>query len=248
VLARERGDRPWERQLSGQGFVPLFMLGRWDEALAVGVALLADKTDLEALTAAAFLVEIACARGDDEMLEPCISIAERRRESSYVDQRVCAALTIARDALERGAAAEALKLVDPSLRELTAGEFREQSYALAIEAAIKLGDETAIQDLVAFVDTLPPARATPLLRAGRARLAAELAHRRGDPDAAGRAEQEAIGLLRSVGARPLLAKALLERAHRGGDAQARAEARAIYQDLGARRWLERIDQVPEVAA
>ena len=130
----------------------------------------------------------------------------------------------------------------------TAGEFREEAYALSIEASVMLGDESAIGELVAFVDSLPPARATPLLRAGRARLGAELAHRRGDTEEAQRFEQEAIGLLRTVGARPLLALALVERARRGGDGQALAEARAIYQELGATRWLSRLEKGREVAA
>jgi class 3 adenylate cyclase/tetratricopeptide (TPR) repeat protein len=249
ILARERGDRAWERQLLGQLFEPLVVLGRWDEAVPIGDTLLGGEVDLDALTVAAFLASIACARGDQEMLDRCLSLAAQRRESSYTDQRVCAVLTLARDAVERRATGEALTLAGTALREeSTAGEFREEAYALSIEAAISLGDESAIAELVAFVDRLPPARATPLLRAGRARLVAEIAHRRGDADLAQRSEQEAIGLLRTVGARPLLAKALLERARRGDDSNALAEARAIYQQLGATRWLERIDEAREVAA
>ena len=85
-------------------------------------------------------------------------------------------------------------------------------------------------------------RATPLLRAGRARLAAEQAHRRGDAAEADDREQEAIALLRSVGARPLLARALLERARRRDAPAALAEARAIYAELGASRWLARVEE------
>ncbi len=249
ILARERGDRVWERQLLSQLFEPLVMLGRWDEAIPIGVPLLAAEMDLDAMTAAAFLAPISAARGDDELLQRCLRVAANRRDSTYTDLRVCAALTLARDAVERGAAAEALELAGEAVRERsTAGEFREEAYALSIEASVMLGDESAIAELVAFVDSLPPARATPLLRAGRARLAAELAHRRGDTDEAQRLEQEAIGLLRTVGARPLLAIALVERARRGGDSQALAEARAIYQELGATRWLTRLEKGREVAA
>ncbi len=45
----------------------------------------------------------------------------------------------------------------------------------------------------------------------------------------------------SVGARPLLATALLARARRSDDAEALSEARSIYEELGATRWLERLD-------
>jgi hypothetical protein len=124
----------------------------------------------------------------------------------------------------------------------------EEAYALSIEAANLLGDTSPMAELYAFVADLPPARATPLLRAGRARLQAELAHRAGDENSSHLFEEEAIALLRSVGARPLLAQALLERARRHGDSEALTEARAIYEELGATRWLERIGETREVVA
>jgi hypothetical protein len=99
-----------------------------------------------------------------------------------------------------------------------------------------------------FFAELPRARATPQMRAGRARVAAEQAHRRGDGTAADDFEREAIALLRSIGARPLLARALLERTRRRTDDAALAEARAIYSELGADRWLARIDEASGLAA
>jgi hypothetical protein len=55
-------------------------------------------------------------------------------------------------------------------------------------------------------------------------------------------EEEALELLRALGARPLLARALLERAHRRDDAAALAEAKSIFGSLGANAWLSRIDE------
>jgi hypothetical protein len=101
-------------------------------------------------------------------------------------------------------------------------------------------------DLVAFVDRLERARATPTLRAGRARVSAELAHRHGDEQAAITFEDEAIALLRTVGARPLLAATLAERAARRDDAEALDEARTIYTELGATRRLAELDAGPGV--
>jgi tetratricopeptide (TPR) repeat protein len=249
AIARDRGDRMWERQTLGQLMPCLCVLGRWDEAIQLGVPLMAGHADLDAVAAAAFLASIALARGDEATMERCLSLAAERKDSTYVDLRVSARTVFCRDALQRGATEEALSLARDILRERSAAsEATEEAFALGIGAALMAGDEQAIAELDAFVAGLPPARATPLLRAGRARLQAELAHRTADEAAAERFEQDAISLLRSVGARPLLAQALLERARRHGDAEALDEARAIYEELDAARWLARIDEASGIPA
>jgi tetratricopeptide (TPR) repeat protein len=249
TLARERGDRAQERRLLGQTVLPLYVLGRWDEAASTGAALLAGSLDPDSAFAAAALVSIAAGRGDYALIEQCRAVAAELRASIYRDQRVSAEIVLARDALECGAPSEALELTRRALEQAgIAGEIVEEAYALSVEAAISLGDEHVISELVAQVAELPPASATSLLRAGRARLEAEQAHRRGDTDGARPHEDEAISLLRSAGARPLLAQALLERARRRTDPEALAETRAIYAELGATSWLERIDQHTGVVA
>jgi hypothetical protein len=77
---------------------------------------------------------------------------------------------------------------------------------------------------------------------------AEQAHVRGDEERTAAYEREAVELLRSVSAKPLLAGALLDSVRRRGDGGALAEARTIYEELGATRWLERIDATVEVRA
>jgi Double zinc ribbon len=150
---------------------------------------------------------------------------------------------------EGGALDEALGFARTGLREqIMAGELREAAYELAIEAALRLGDQSEMSELEDYVSGLPPVRAKPVLRAGRARLAAERAHRRGDVAAAEGFEREAAALLRSVGARPLLAHALLDQARRHEDKAALAEARTIYVELGASRWLARVDEMTGLAA
>lgn len=249
VLARELGDRAREQALLSQLAPPLGVLGRWDELTRVATPLLQGPGDSNAVTAAAFLAPVAAARGDEATLDQCLELAAPHRDSTYVDMRMAATLIFARDAIERGDAGMALKLARDALGLRGTGvEFTEEAYAQGIESVLILGDLDAMAELEAFVAALPPARATPLLRAGRARLSAEMAHRSGGSDAGSQLEEEGIELLRSVGARPLLAAALLDRARRQGDADALAEARAIYFDLGATRWLERLDQPTEVTA
>jgi class 3 adenylate cyclase/tetratricopeptide (TPR) repeat protein len=249
VLARERGDRAWELQLLGQLIAPLIVLGLWDEAGSVAAPMMRGDIELDAVTAAAFMSSVAAARGDDALLERCTAIASMRQESTYVDTRACAKLALARDAIEREQLEEAVRLAGEVLREeSTAGEFHSEAFALSVEAAIGSEDETLTADLIRFVDALPPARATTLLRAGRFRLLAEQAHRRGDARMARSREDEAIALTRKTGARPLLARTLSERVARCGDAAAREEARQIYGELRATRYQAALEAQPELTA
>jgi hypothetical protein len=195
------------------------------------------------------LAQIAAGRGDDATLERCRALGDKLRESADVDARAYAAVILARGALESGDPEPALALAQAALASgSNAGELLAEAYAIGVEAALGLGEEAPVAELGAFVDRLPPANATPLLRAGRARLAAEQAHRRGDVESAAGHEREAIELLRSLGARPLLARALEEGGRRREDADALAEAAAIYSELGATRWLAGIDERSEVPA
>ena len=249
-LARERGDRPWERAMITQMVPPLTALGRWDEAVALGETLLSRSDDHVSLFAAVFLAAIAAARGDQQAFDRCSAVVkEWSQNASASDQRSAVALSAAREAIEREALSDAVRFARPVLgRPGTTGEFVVEAYALCIEAAMALSDDELITELERFVDDLPPARATPLLRAGRARLSAERAHRDGDAEASQGAEDEAIALLRAIGARPLLAKTLIETARRRDDAEALAEARSIYEELRATRWLAKLDQTSEVTA
>ncbi len=107
-LARERGDRQWERAFQGNLMAVLYVLGRWDEAVRVGVPLIAGEPDLDALAAALSLTSISAARGDEATIARCLELASERRDSTYLDQRGAARCALARDALERGQPEEAL--------------------------------------------------------------------------------------------------------------------------------------------
>jgi tetratricopeptide (TPR) repeat protein len=249
TIARERGDRALERKAHGILVWPLTVLGRWDEALSVGLPLIAEEHYVDALFAAASLVWIALARGDEATIDRCRSLAIEGRRSTYVDRRVCAESVLAREAVEGGDPEEALRLTQNARSHPgISGDALRESYAISVEAAMTLEDEGAIAEVEAFVATLPSALATPLLRSGRARLQAELAHRAGDDARARGFEDEAISLQRSVGVRALLVSTLLDRARRHHDRDALAEARTICEDLHATRWLERVDGLSGVAA
>jgi class 3 adenylate cyclase/tetratricopeptide (TPR) repeat protein len=247
--ARERGDRSWEYGLLSQALSPLVILGRWDEAAAAAEPLLAAPPGLNGVVAAAWMTQVASARGDARLSELCHAMAEERRDSAHIDERATARLVYAREAADTGDYAQALEFARAILEEPTTGyEFREEAYALGLEAAQALGDDAALGDLDQFVTELRPAEATPLLRAGQGRVRAALAERSGDESAARDHEHAALTILRDIGARPLLADTLVELGRREDDAEAIAEARAIYVELGAERRLAQIDEPSGLAA
>ncbi|MEO9024258.1 MAG: adenylate/guanylate cyclase domain-containing protein [Solirubrobacteraceae bacterium] len=241
--AHERGDRFFERTLRTQQMAPLFWLGRWDEAVQVGMSIMAGERDVDAVAVSCFVAPIASARGDQETMARCLEMSVGSEDSASVDLRTAGGLVLARAALEEGNLAEVHRLSDVirATRALPP-EFDEEAYALSIEAAIASGDDEVLRAREASLSALRPGRSSPLLRALRQRCLAELAHREGNADGARRAETEAEALLRSIRARPRLAQALLERARRRVEPEALAEARAIYEDLRATRWLSRLDQ------
>jgi tetratricopeptide (TPR) repeat protein len=245
AVARERGDRSWEYGLLSQGISPLVALGRWDEAAAAAAPLLAGPPGLNGVVAAAWISPVAAARGDEALLEACRAMAYERRESAHIDERACSRLVLGREAAELGDFALARAI----LEEPTTGhEFREQAYAQAVEAAQVRTDDDGLTELDQYVTGLRPAEATPLLRAGQARVRAELAHRRGDDTAARDHEQEALTILRKLAARPFIADTLVERARRSDETEPLSEARAIYADLRATRRLAQIDDRTGLAA
>jgi class 3 adenylate cyclase/tetratricopeptide (TPR) repeat protein len=240
-LARMRGDRYWETSLLLQKLAPLVILGRWDEALTVNSALPSGEPDQLSLFAAAALIEVAAAREDRELLDRCQAVAEHPFDLSVPEQASSIEIIHGWLALDRERPDDALTAVRHAfLRPALAGETIVGAYHVAVRAAIALEDVTAMLELREFVAALPPARATPILRAGAARLTAEIAFRESGAAAALEHEDEAIALLRSIGALPMLAEALLERHRRQTDADALAEARTILKQLGATAWVARI--------
>ena len=50
AIARERGDRLWERSLSSHLVISLCVLGRWDEAVGIGASVIAGEHDIDSLS------------------------------------------------------------------------------------------------------------------------------------------------------------------------------------------------------
>ena len=241
-IARERGDRTWERMLISEIVQCETFLGDWGAVMAVLPGLITNERDAATCFVLADAVQIAAARGDDALLERCVELASKNRERSDVEFRASAHVALARAALERHDLAEVEELAGPLVSHMEVSlEIVTTVIVTAVEAALFRTDEQAIVKLVTALDAMEPLYLTPVRRAQRARLAAELAHRQGDFASARTYEAEATRLLRSVGAKPLLAAALVDQVRRRGDAEALTEARAILESLGATRSLERLN-------
>ncbi len=248
-IARERGDREWERMLQQQSLWPLSVLGRWEEAEPVARQLTSGQADFVTIWAAAVAVEIAAARGEQDLLARCRQLATADYDTTDIQMRPGAAVVLARDQLEHGSPNRALQHARPILDQPAVDtDTVEMAYAVCVQAALALADPATIDQLQTWVATLAPVRATPLLRAGRHRLAAEYARLRGEQPAAKSYQHDAIELYREIGARPLLAQTLIEHHNRYGNPAAVAEAREIYTQLGATVRLAEIEDPTAVAS
>src|SRR6202012_3687643 len=88
--------------------------------------------------------------------------------------------------------------------DLAAVEIGVEAHRIGVDAALALGDASALDMVLGWADALPPLGRGPVVAAGHARLLAATAHRGGDEHAATAHESEAIDTLRAIGARPAL--------------------------------------------
>jgi hypothetical protein len=185
---------------------------------------------------------MAAARGDDLLLAHTVDLASTKGDSDSFEERATANVTLGLAALWRGDTLEAVRVLERALDQSEiSGEMLTLAYGLIADAAFDCDDTSIATRVLARLEALTPVGVTPVRLAQRARFRAEQDHRSGDQRAAEANEREATDLLRSVSAKPFLVSALLDAVRRRGDKEALAEARAICEELGATRWLQRID-------
>jgi tetratricopeptide (TPR) repeat protein len=242
-LARRLGDRPREWTLLAELTYPLYMTGRWEEALAG----LEDLTEEQMRSGAMFLsvltsvLEIHIHRGELEQAQRLYSLFSRLETSADLQEQgmyrsATAALRRGEgrfgEALEAGAATVELA------RTFSAGhQLVKQGLVEAIEAALALGERERAGELLATIEKLPPGLRPPYLEAQAHRFRARL-----DGNEAG--YRAAAARFRDLEIPFWLGVTLLEH----GEEPGLAEAREIFERLEARPWLERLDAVAPVRA
>jgi hypothetical protein len=250
------GNRYWEWNLLGQVY-PLFALGRWDETLAVA-AEFPDQEWLEIRQVSSGLASVGVLvhvhRGQYEEAHRTVELYKPLETSADVQEQAGYACGKSSLLLGRGDAAAALQVAEPALavRDTMgiSSEFVKEAFAVAVQAALDLGDIEKAESLIGTVEALPPGRYPQLLRAQSARFRARLAGRREETAEAERLFKGAAGLFRELVVPFYLAVTELEWSEwlaaqgRGEEAEPLlAEAREIFERLEAKPWLERLAQL-----
>jgi len=245
ALARKLGSRPAEWAALAEMSHPLYMLGRWDEALAS----LANPTEehtrsggvvLSLLTA---VLEIYIARGELDEARRLFSLFAHIENSTDVQDRSSYLAARASLVLAEGRPAESLADAEAAIEVASTLGFGsqavKQAIVAALESAFALGELGKAEALISSLEEAPPGRRAPFLAGQAHRFRARLAGDEAQYEAAER-------LFRELGLPFWLAVVLLEHAEllvrqgRPGDAEAQlAEAREIFERLEARPWLER---------
>ena len=238
-LARRRGSRPNEWGVLAEMTYPLYMLGRWDEALATAAQIPEDHLhDTVTLSVLSSVTEIRIHRGEPEEARRVLSLYPS--ESSDVQEQISfvagrAAVLHGEGRLEEALAAgleciEGAKPSDFSLQQL------KQGFVHAVEAALALGRREQAEELLVRVEELPRGFRPPYLEAHVHRFRAGL-----DGEETG--FEAAASRFRELGMPFWVAVTQLEHAEllgSGSEAERLlAEAREIFERLEATPWLER---------
>jgi class 3 adenylate cyclase/predicted ATPase len=241
-------------------------LGDWD-AVEREAAEIPDPEDLPdaqitASDAARALIDIALARGDVARAEHLLARHwPPRPEETDVQVFTFSASARARVALGAGRFREALEIAEEGLGPVDKLGLNHPAgricWISAMEAALAQGDLAEADRVFEIAASRPAGHVYPYLRANMRRFRAALAAARDDPgtaEAEFRASAGAFRDLKCVVDRAVVQTEHLEwldREGRAGDDEAlrlEAEARAVFEPLGAAAWLERLDRVVAGAA
>jgi predicted ATPase/class 3 adenylate cyclase len=255
AFAHRVGNRRYEQQFLGQSY-SLFCLGQWDDVLEWASQLPQDENWVGARqgygTAASVYVIVNVHRGRLDEAERITALLKEFLTSGDAQERTSHRCGTAALLLAQGDATGALALADEVIEASAemgyTQEYVKESLVIALEAALQLHDLDRVEQLLAMIDGLPPGKRAQFLEAVALRFHGRLAELTGDPDAE-RFFKRAAGLYRELGIPFYLACTELDHARwltangRDGEAdELLAEAREIFERLGAQPWLERADQ------
>jgi predicted ATPase/class 3 adenylate cyclase len=181
ALARRMGSRPNEWGALAERTYPLYMLGRWDEAMAIVDTVDARQLDAGAivLSAAEAGVQINLHRGDVERAREIFALFARYENAADLQDRTSytsAAASIYRaDGRPLEALAKGQETIDAGVMTGISAQAVKQALVDSLEAAVELGDRDAIESLLARIESSPKGARPPYLTAHAHRFRGRLA-------------------------------------------------------------------------
>jgi tetratricopeptide (TPR) repeat protein len=240
-LARERGNRAWERDLLSQRVQVDLVSGQWDRLLSTAESLNVPGGEDSYRAAATALPFVFAARGEMAALEQLPGATRQQTEWAELGLMETMSQAIALGAVGRlDAAAERLESVRDLLEEVGSGSMAV-FFLDSAEILLGAGRRDLVESLLGRPGIPPPLVASQLLQV-RGMLsidASELAR-------AEEAYREAAALLRHIEAPFLLGRclhhlaALLVRTGQGDEtADLLHESNELFRRVGASAWLKR---------
>jgi tetratricopeptide (TPR) repeat protein len=260
ALARRVGSRAQEWMFVSQTY-PLYSLGRWDEALAQAAEVPEEafsQTRFPFVCSLGNSVAIHCQHGELDAATELIERYAVLRDSSDLTERTSYAWPESMLLLTRDRPADALTVAgaawDVRHAAGVSSESIKETFAVAVDAALALGDTARAEQLVADVESIRSG--TPQsMRAQAMRFRARMAATAGDDERADRLFRGAASLQRELVTPFPMAVVVVEHAEwlaergRGNEIEpGLAEARAVFERLRAVPWLERAGRVSPIAS
>jgi class 3 adenylate cyclase/tetratricopeptide (TPR) repeat protein len=260
-LARRRGHRSYAISFAGQTCANLLEDGDWDEAFRFAGEQLPDtpSTLPGIVLSYLMLAQADLDRGNREQAHRWLALGDADLgETEDFQQLSLATLKRTLIAIDEGRLADALALSASNIRLLLDQGFGTGA-AVALETCVTLASDLGRPDelrpVVAEFDTLPQARRIRAIDARIARAEAVVAAAAGDDEAADAAFARSLAAARSDGRAPVVAQVLadygrwLAASGRPDEAtELLAEARTLFERMGARVWLDRLERALPVAA
>jgi class 3 adenylate cyclase/predicted ATPase len=257
LLARRVGNRYWEQVFLGFIY-PRYALGDWVGALAAMDELGGWDEHIRARVAftqglVSFGVAIRAQQGDHAGAQRLLTSFKVLDDSADVQERAEYLTATAIMHAASGDPAAARAAAEGAMvfgADLGPEDYRiSESWVIATDAAIALGDLAGAESLLEPSPARPGQRRHFVL-AQSMRLRAALAAARGEHDGIEDMRKGAIGLFREIEYPFWTAVTLYEHATwlrergRAADADSAADqAGEIFASLGAKRWLDRLDQI-----
>ena len=257
ALSRRLGERLWEWMFVAEGVFLAFMAGEWDAAVrqATDVPRL-EETSASRFAAGELLQSIPSLLVERGLVQEASDVLESYavfEHSADLQERVGYQAANAAVLRGRGRLEEALAAGQEALDgRVTLGAVfpgAKFGFVEAAGAALSLGDTKTVEELLAIPAALGAGEATPTWRGHAARIRARLDAGRGETAVVEEGFETAAELFRQVSIPFWLAVTLTEHGEwlaeqgRGDEAlPILSEARAVFEGLKARPWLERVER------